>query len=103
MYGHARGKVTEIESVVTAYEPPRLLRWHHEVERVDGRVSPVIYAKDAVAEVTIEAAEGGSLVTYRLIAAPGRLLYWLMLGVLARLPIERAFETSLARLEEVAS
>ena len=36
MYGHARGKATEIDSVVTASTPPTLLRWHHEAERVDG-------------------------------------------------------------------
>ncbi len=102
MYGHARGKATEIDSVVTAYEPPRRLRWHHEAERVDGRPGPVVYAKDATAEVTIDSEAGGSLVTYRLLAEPGSLLNTFMLTFLAPGPIGRSFETSLERLAALA-
>jgi uncharacterized protein YndB with AHSA1/START domain len=102
MYGHARGKATEIDSVVTAYEPPRLLRWHHEAERVDGKPGPVVFAKDATADVTIEPDGTGSLVTYRLSARPGTLLNTFLLRVMAPGPIGRSFETSLARLAELA-
>ena len=71
MYGHARGKATEIDSIVTAATPPSLLRWHHEAERVDGKPGSVVYAKDATAEVAIVPDGSGSLVTYRLMAEPG--------------------------------
>ena len=98
MYGHARGKATEIDSVVTAWEPARLLRWHHEAERVDGRPGSVVFARDATAEVVIEPDGAGSLVTYRLLAEPGSLLNTFMLSVLAPGPIGASFETSLARL-----
>src|SRR4051812_30808786 len=54
MWGHARGRPTEIDSSVTAYEPNRRLRWHHDAEFVDGKKAPVVYAADAVAEVTLE-------------------------------------------------
>ncbi len=98
MYGHARGKATEIDSIVTVSEPPSRLRWHHEAERVDGKPGSVVFARDASAEVTIKPDGAGSLVTYRLLAEPGSLLNTFMLRVMAPRPIARSFETSLARL-----
>jgi uncharacterized protein YndB with AHSA1/START domain len=98
MSGHARGKATEIDSVVTDHQPPNLLRWHHEAERVNGKPGSVVFAKDATAEVTIEPEAEGSLVTYRLRAEPGSLLNTFMLKVLAPGPIGTSFEGSLARL-----
>ena len=102
MYGEARGKATEIDSVVTAYEPPKLLRWHHRAERVDGKPGSVVFAKDATAEVSIEPDGNGSLVTYRLTARPGNLLNMFMLRVMAPGPIGKSFETSLERLAGLA-
>jgi carbon monoxide dehydrogenase subunit G len=102
MYGHARGKATEIDSVVTAWDPPTLMRWHHEAERVDGKPGSVVYARDATAEVTIAADGTGSLVTYRLSAEPGSLLNTFMLRVMAPRPIGASFETSLERLAGLA-
>jgi uncharacterized protein YndB with AHSA1/START domain len=102
MFGHARGKATEIDSIVTAYEPPNRLRWHHEAERVDGRPGSVVFARDATAEVTIQPDGVGSLVTYRLLAEPGTLLNTFMLRVMAPRPIGRSFETSLERLAALA-
>ncbi len=98
MHGHARGKATEIDSAVVAYEPPGKLRWHHEAERVDGKPGSVVFAKDATAEVTIVPDGSGSLVTYRLLAEPGSLVNTFLLRVLAPGPIGRSFEASLARL-----
>lgn len=102
MYGHARGKATEIDSTVTAYEPPNRLRWNHDAERVDGKPGSVVYARRATAEVTIEPDGIGSLVTYRLQADPGSLVNSFMLRVLAPRPIGRSFETSLERLAALA-
>ena len=98
MHGHARGKATEIDSVVTAFEPPSRLRWHHEVERVGGKPGSVVFARDATAEVTIQPDGAGSSVTYRLLAEPGSMLNTFLLRVMAPGPIGRSFETSLARL-----
>ena len=98
MYGHARGKATEIDSVVTAWEPPSRLRWHHEAERVDGKPGSVVFAKDATAEVTIAPDGAGSLVTYRLLTEPGSLVNTFMLRVMAPRPIRASFDTSLERL-----
>lgn len=102
MSGHARGKATEIDSVVTAYEPPTRLRWHHEAERVDGEPGSVVFATTATAEVTIEADGSGSTVTYKLMAEPGSARNTFMLRVLAPRPIGRSFETSLERLATLA-
>jgi uncharacterized protein YndB with AHSA1/START domain len=102
MYGHARGKATEIDSVVTVYQPPRRLEWHHEAERVDGKPGSVVFARDATASVTIEPDGSGSTVTYRLLADPGSLLNTFMLRVMAPRPIGKSFETSLDRLAALA-
>lgn len=102
MTGHARGKATEIDSVVTVCDAPSHLRWHHETERVDGKPGSVVFAKDANAEVTIAADGNGSLVTYRLLADPGSLLNTFMLRVMAPGPIGKSFEGSLARLAALA-
>jgi uncharacterized protein YndB with AHSA1/START domain len=102
MSGHARGKATEIDSVVVASEAARLLRWHHEAERVDGRPGSVVYAKDATAEVVIQPEGDGSLVTYRLLAESGSLLNTFMLRVMAPGPIGKSFEVSLDRLAALA-
>ena len=99
MFGHARGKATEIDSVVTFFNPPTLLRWHHEAERVDGKPGSVVYAKDASAQISVD-LDGltDSLVTYRLEAEPGSLINTFMLRVMAPRPIGKSFETSLDRL-----
>ena len=102
MYGHARGKATEIDSVVVAFQPPTLLRWHHEAERVDGKPGSVVFAKDATASVEIAPDGAGSLVTYRLAAEPGSPLNTFMLRVMAPRPIGRSFATSLDRLAALA-
>jgi uncharacterized protein YndB with AHSA1/START domain len=102
MYGRARGKATEIDSVVTVYQPPRRLEWHHEAERVDGKPGSVVFARDATASVTIEPDGSGSLVMYRLVADPGSPLNMFMLRVMAPRPIGKSFETSLDRLAALA-
>lgn len=102
MSGHARGKATEIDSVVTVCDAPTHLRWHHEAERVDGKPGSVVFAKDATAEVTIAPGGDGSLVTYRLLAEPGSLLNTFMLKVMAPGPIGKSFEGSLAKLAALA-
>jgi carbon monoxide dehydrogenase subunit G len=102
MFGHARGKAPEIDSIVTVHEPPNWLRWHHEAERVDGQPGSVVFARDASAEVTIQADGVGSLVTYRLLAEPGSLVNTFLLRVMAPRPIGRSFERSLERLAALA-
>ena len=103
MYGHARGKASQIDSTVTAYEPNRRLQWHHDAEFLDGKPAPVVYASDAVAEVTIKSQGDSSLVTYRLTMKAGNPLYWLIENLLARRPIRMSFDTSLERLDRLAT
>ena len=103
MWGHARGKPTEIDSTVTAYELNRQLAWHHTAERVDGKPGPVVYAKDAVAEITIRPQGDGSLVTYHLTMTAGGPLYWLIEHLLASRPITKSFDLSLERLDRLVT
>jgi uncharacterized protein YndB with AHSA1/START domain len=103
MFGHARGKASEIDSTVTAYEPNRRLAWHHDAEFMDGKKAPVVYASDATAEITIEPQGDASLVTYRLTMKAGNPMFWLIENVLAKRPITTSFDTSLERLEKLAT
>ena len=103
MEGHARGKASRIDSTVTAYEPNRRLRWHHDAEFMDSKRAPVVYAADAVAEVTIEPQASGSLVTYRLTMKAGNPIYWIIENLLARRPITASFDTSLERLDRLVT
>ena len=102
MTGHARGKATEIDSVVTAWDPPRHLAWQHEAERVDGQPGSVVFAVDATADITIEPDASGSTVTYRLLAEPGSLVNRFLLRFMAPQPIHRSFDRSLERLAQLA-
>jgi hypothetical protein len=101
MYGHARGKPTEIDSLVTVSSPPTILRWHHEAERVDGKPGPVVFAKDATAEVSMAPDGDATVVTYRLMLDPGSLRNTFLLRFLAPGPIGKSFETSLERLAKL--
>ena len=103
MWGSARGRQSRIDSIVTAYEPNRLLRWHHDAEFMDGKKAPVVYASDAVAEVRIEPQADGSLVTYRLTMKAGNPLFWLIENLLARAPIQKSFDASLERLDRLVA
>ena len=102
MYGHARGKATEIDfdrhrrdAAVAVALAPRGGACRREA-------GSVVFAKDATADVAIVPDGSGSLVTYRLMAEPGSVVNTFMLRVLAPRPIGRSFETSLARLAALA-
>jgi carbon monoxide dehydrogenase subunit G len=103
MYGHARGKPTEIDSTVTAREPNRRLAWHHDAERVSGKPGPVVYAKSTDAEVTLVPTDAGTEVTYTVRMQAGGPIYWLIEHLLARRSIRRSFDTSLERLDHLAT
>ncbi len=103
MFGHARGKATEIDSTVTAYEPNHRLAWHHDAEFTANKPAAVVYASDANAEVTIEPQADGSLVTYRLTLKAGNPVYWLIEHLLARRPITKSFDASLERLDRLVT
>ena len=103
MEGHARGKASRIDSTVTAYEPNRRLRWHHDAEYMDGKRAPVVYASDAVAELSLEPQGDSTNVTYLLIMKAGNPLYWLIENLLARRPIRQSFDTSLERLDRLVA
>jgi uncharacterized protein YndB with AHSA1/START domain len=42
------GRPSEIDQVVTVFEPERELEWRHEAERIDGRPAPRFSAETAV-------------------------------------------------------
>jgi uncharacterized protein YndB with AHSA1/START domain len=43
-----RGQDSEVDQVITAFEPERLLEWRHEAERLGGQPAPRFAAETAV-------------------------------------------------------
>jgi uncharacterized protein YndB with AHSA1/START domain len=48
MTSHWRGQDSEVDQVVTAFEPERRLEWRHEAERLGGRPAPRFSAETTV-------------------------------------------------------
>ena len=49
-----RGQDSEVDQVVTAFEPGRLLEWRHEAERLGGQPAPR-FALETVVRIELEA------------------------------------------------
>ena len=48
-----RGQDSEVDQVVTAFEPQRRLEWRHEAERLEGRPAPR-FAAETVVSISLE-------------------------------------------------
>src|ERR671930_2742247 len=57
IHGRWGKKQSEIDQLVTAYEPERLLEWRHEAERLDGKPAPR-FAKETRFSIRLE-PDGG--------------------------------------------
>lgn len=53
MTSHWRGQDSEVDLVVTAFEPERRLEWRHEAERLGGRPAPR-FAAETIVSITLE-------------------------------------------------
>lgn len=58
IHGKAGSRRSEVDQVVTAYEPGRLLSWRNEAERIDGKPAPR-FSKESGFAVWLE-PEGSS-------------------------------------------
>ena len=91
----------EIDQVVTAYEPGRLLTWRHEAERLNGKPAPR-YSKDTQFSVWLEAEGGGTLVRLVSRQEPAGPIKGMMMRMTANKEIASKLDKSLERLKMVA-
>lgn len=49
-----RGQDSEVDQLITAFEPERLLEWRHEAERLGGQPAPR-FSLETVVRITLEA------------------------------------------------
>jgi uncharacterized protein YndB with AHSA1/START domain len=54
VHGQWHGQSSEIDQVITAFEPARLLEWRHEAERLGGQPAPR-FATETVVRIKLEA------------------------------------------------
>ena len=58
-HGRWGSKRSEIDQVVTAFDPPRRFEWRHQAERLDGKPAPR-FARDTRFTVAMAAEEAGT-------------------------------------------
>jgi uncharacterized protein YndB with AHSA1/START domain len=101
-HGHWGKKRSEIDQVITRWEPPRALAWRHEAERLDGRPAPRFAAStDFTIELVPEA--DGTRVRLRSAQEPAGALRGLMIRAFGRRDVAKSLERSLDRLEAATS
>lgn len=61
IYGRWGRRRSEVDQLVTDYEPGRSLTWRHEAERLDGTLAPA-FARETRFTIALEPAEDGSTV-----------------------------------------
>lgn len=94
-------KRSEVDQVVTAYEPGRLLTWRHEAERLNGRPAPR-FASETTFSIWLEADGGGTRVRLVSQQEPAGPIRGLMMKISGNRETARKMEKSLERLAMVS-
>ncbi len=97
IYGHWGKKRSEIDQVVTAFEPPRLLEWRHEAERLDGKPAPR-FAAETRFSIRLEPENGKTRVVLDSRQTPVGALQGLVMKLFARRQVGQQLDRSLDRL-----
>jgi uncharacterized protein YndB with AHSA1/START domain len=100
IYGRWGRKQTEVDQVVTRYEPGRLLEWRHEAERLDGKPAPR-FAEETRFSIQVEADDGKTRVVLRSRQTPASPLRGLVIRLFGRREVAGHLDRSLERLARV--
>ena len=90
-------KAFEIDQVVTGYQPPYLLAWEHEAERLDGEPAPE-FVRSTRFEIRLLPRPEGSLVRLESVQEPAGLLRGAAVRLLAKRRVASDMERSLRAL-----
>jgi hypothetical protein len=97
LHGTWGRKRFEIDQLVVGYEPNALLRWKHVEERLNGKAAPGL-SREVTVTIHLETIGPGTLVALRSQNVPSGILAALVLRLVARRRIRRAFDRALENL-----
>jgi uncharacterized protein YndB with AHSA1/START domain len=101
-HGHWGKKRSEVDQVITRWEPPRALAWRHEAERLEGKPAPRFAAStDFTIELVPEAA--GTRVRLHSAQQPAGPVRGLVIRAFGRREVARSLRDSLDRLVAATS
>jgi uncharacterized protein YndB with AHSA1/START domain len=101
-HGHWGKKRSEVDQVITRWDPPRTLAWRHEAERLDGKPAPRFAAStDFTIELVPEAA--GTRVRLHSVQEPAGPVRGLVIRAFGRRDVARSLRDSLERLAAATS
>jgi uncharacterized protein YndB with AHSA1/START domain len=101
-HGHWGKRRSEVDQVITRWEPPRALAWRHEAERLNGKPAPRFAA---TTDFTIELAPDGAGTRVRLRSAqePAGPVRGLVIRAFGRREVATALNESLEKLAGATS
>jgi uncharacterized protein YndB with AHSA1/START domain len=97
LHGRWGKKAAEIDQLVTAYEPPFLLAWEHEAERLDGKPAPR-FARSTLFEIRLIPRPQGALVRLRSVQEPAGVLKGVGIRLFGKREVAKHMERSLEGL-----
>jgi uncharacterized protein YndB with AHSA1/START domain len=102
VHGRWRRKQSEVDQVITAHEPPRLLQWRHEAERLDGKPAPRL-ARETVFTIRLDPDGSDTRVRLHSQQEPATALRGVVMRLFAAREIGQHLDRSLDALERVAT
>ena len=101
-HGRWGKKRSEVDQVITRWEPPRALAWRHEAERLEGKPAPRFAAStDVTIELVPEAR--GTRVTLCSVQEPAGAARGLVIRAFGRREVAKSLRDSLDRLAAVTA
>lgn len=101
-HGHWGKKRSEVDQVITRWEPERALAWRHEAERLDGKPAPRFAAStDFTIELIPDAT--GTVVSLHSAQEPAGAVRGLVIRAFGRREVSRSLKSSLERLAGATS
>jgi uncharacterized protein YndB with AHSA1/START domain len=97
IYGHWGKKHSEVDQVVTAYEPKHLIEWRHEAERLDGKPAPR-FAAETRFSIRLEPENGKTRIVLRSRQEPAGPLRGVVIRLFGRREVAQHLDRSLERL-----
>ena len=95
--GRWGNKTFEVDQVVTAYEPPYLIAWEHEAERLDGKPAPK-FARTTRFEIRLIPRPEGAMVRLESSQEPAGPLKGLVLRLAGKRRVAAQMQGSLQNL-----
>ena len=99
-HGHWGKKASEVDQVLTAYEPERRLAWRHLAERLDGKPAPR-FAASTDFSIELAPSSAGTHVKLRSVQVPAGRVRGLVIRAFGRREVAGTLASSLDSLERV--